>query len=152
MAAELEGGGISKRRSWGKRPKEKIAIIDQMEIEEAVKQTVLSDCSPKIGSTDLQHPELMTTERLAGFLSGMKVPIPVYPDGKPSRERLIYLFKRHVMPKPQRDTIRGPGKWRRRRKRRRSDDVMDVDLLSAHGDDWSHSSEGSWGLPLERKR
>lgn len=56
----------------------------------------------KTNSVDLQHPEMLSTEQLMDLLSHYKVPIPVYSDGSPSRERVLYLYRKHVLPRPQR--------------------------------------------------
>lgn len=147
-----------KRRSWGKaRSKEKIHIVDQMEVDVLVKEASPVDkltdgtCMATT-SVDFQHPELMGSESLVAILSGMRVPIPVYEDGKPSRERLIYLFKKHVTPRPQRKTY-----WRqlgRRRKRRRGEDTpMEVDDTCSGAGDWALNSDGGWAeAPVQRKR
>ena len=63
---------------------------------------------------DLQHPDLMNNDSLVKYLRDIKVPIPMYPDGTPSRERLIYLFKKHVTPQPQRSKVsRSSRSWRK---------------------------------------
>ena len=147
-----------KRRSWGRaRSKEKIAIVDQMEVDVLVKETGSVDKLTDVtcmatDSVDFQHPEIMSSESLVAILSQMRVPIPVYEDGKPSRERMIYLFKRHVTPRPQRDTY-----WRqlgRRRKRRRGEDIpMEVDDTCSGAGDWALNSGGGCAeSPVQRKR
>ena len=143
-----------KRRSWGKaRSREKIAVIDQMEVDVLMK--VSSRSADKratcvdTSDIDLQHPELMASDTLTAILSQRRVPIPVYEDGNPSRERLIYLFKKHVTPQPQRDSY-----WRRTgrrgwRKRRRTEETpMEVDDTGAG--DWVLNSDED--TPVQRKR
>lgn len=145
-AAEVETEKRAKRRAWGKtRHREKVV---PMEVEE-VGELVRSVASP--GKTDLQHPELLTDDRLIEVLAGMRVQIPVYADGKPSRERLIYLFRKHVTPRPQRlrqRSKRKGGQWWK--------EVMEVDPDPQQESDWS--AEGGGGVdtspsaPLQRKR
>ena len=143
-----------KRRSWGKaRSREKIAVIDQMEVDVLMKESSRSAdkraTCVDTSDIDLQHPELMASDTLTAILSQRRVPIPVYEDGKPSRERLIYLFKKHVTPQPQRDSYwRRPGRrgWR---KRRRTDETpMEVDNTGAG--DWVLNSDED--TPVQRKR
>ena len=137
-----------KRRAWGKpRQREKIASVDNMEVDDVVGQSAVVDHDVRDVEIDLQHPEMMKTERLVEILTGMKVPIPVYPDRSPSRERLVYLFRKHVTPRPQRQGLRG-----RKQRRRGMDTPMEVELC--WHDDWSRDVEGSsnWGMPVQRKR
>jgi len=67
-----------------------------------------------LSSLDLQQPELMSNERLVEALAKIKVPIPVYSDGSPSRERLLYLYRTYILPQPQR--VR--HQWRRKARHR----------------------------------
>lgn len=142
--------GKAKRRSWGKtKPREEISIINHEKIEETLKaiaeETKHSEVSLERSSsnlTDLQYPELMSNDALVTRLKYIKVPIPVYPDGKPSRERLLHLYKVHVLPRPQR------AKWRNRKKKNggmSQDDQMEVD-------DWSVKADGNSSTILQRKR
>ena len=142
---ELERSGTGKRRSWGKpRHKEKLVSIDHMDVAELTRQEENTPHSSNPGA-GLQHPELMSNQTLIGQLSAMKVAIPVYSDGQPSRERLLYLFRKHVSPQPQRS-----GVWRRRRRGGNRDVVaMDVD---PNLNIWSASPSEDWELPLQRKR
>ena len=96
-----------KKRAWGKsKEQDKITIIENMELELPDKpklddsRTVIDEDRKEV--IDLQHPEMLSNERLVKVLSEMKVSIPVYQNGSPSRERLIYLFHKHVIPRPQR--------------------------------------------------
>ena len=116
--------------------------------------------SPHNSNLELQQPELMSDFDLMESLKKIKVPIPVYSDGRPSRERLIYLFRQHVMPRPQ----------RQRRLRRREGKIKragggvvegvsgsckpgEADLDAMEVDNhWAVGSDGNWLLPLERKR
>lgn len=99
-----------KKRAWGKTknrgkgPPETEAVESDVEmVGEPVKRIKLSNEEKNTQhSIDLQHPELMSDSVLVEALSSIKVPIPIYSDGRPSRERLIYLFKEHVTPRPQR--------------------------------------------------
>lgn len=128
-----------KKRAWGKTERKEITIINRENIEEtlrnmseeAKKCTVTSEESTRV--MNLQYPELMSDEALVVALKRIKVPIPVYSDGRPSRERLLYLYKTNVLPRPQR------SQWKDH-KRKRSAGVtsqesteMEVD----HHGDWS---------------
>lgn len=161
----------SKRR-WGKtRNREKITVVDQMEIEvtlqkfaEEVKSfkerheealTSKQDCE-----LDLLQPELMSDFSLVEALKKIKVPIPVYADGRPSRERLLYLFRQHVIPRPQRQSRR-PARRRDRKLRRvggqsassNTEEAGPVAMeVDGTNDFWALDSDGSWVLPLQRKR
>lgn len=106
---------------------------------------------------DLQQPELMSDERLVEALKRIKVPIPVYADGQPSRERLLYLYKTNVWPQPQRER----QQWRRRR--RRNDNWEDGGVGGEWGeegmkmevndgrDDWSTNRAGGRSVLLKKK-
>lgn len=129
-----------KKRSWGKtRRREKVVVINREEIEETL-QNFAKECresKSKIQLTsqqnheksgcvvpvgmDLQQPELMSNERLIEALKRIKVPIPVYADGSPSRERLLYLYKTNVLPRPQRNKQQWGRRGRRRRGRSNGD-------------------------------
>lgn len=162
------------KRRWGKsRNREKITIVDRMEIEDTLLKIAAEDKerrnvapSPEKQDLDLQQPELMTDFALVEALKKIRVPIPVYSDGTPSRERLIYLFRQHVVPRPQR-TSRGRrlsrGKERRFRKKvdgqtealascRLEDSQHDSMEVEECDDHWAVRSDGSWVLPLQRKR
>ena len=110
-----------RKRAWGKtknRGKETSGanLVDSPteSCGEAVKRIKLSEEPAQQGlSVDLQHPERMDDATLVAVLSNIKVPIPVYSDGAPSRERLIYLFKKHVTPQPQRTFTRSRRLGRR---------------------------------------
>ena len=92
-----------RKRAWGRsKHRNEITVVDEMEIELAEKES--RECK-KIRSDakhGLHHPELMTNDELIAVLQKMRVPVPVYPDGNPNRERLVFLFRRHVTPRPQR--------------------------------------------------
>ena len=178
MAAALEQ--TKAKRRWGKsRHREKITIVDRMEIEETLQKfasevkerhsVAPSPDQEKEETVDLQQPELMTDFALVEALKKIKVPIPVYSDGTPSRERLLYLFRQHVLPRPQR-ARRGRRLSGRRRERigRRVDgqaeamascklddpqrESMEVDEAEGSNDHWALRSDGTWKLPLQRKR
>lgn len=161
----------SRKRSWGKaRHKEDITIINREKIEETLqtiaeekkKAEVLPPANHKTGGEgggggdqstglDLQYPELMSNESLVAALRRIKVPIPVYPDGNPSRERLLYLYKTNVLPRPQRNRSRGSRGQRRGQKVEQGEQgvtEMDIDQT----DDWAMNSDGSLDLNLQRKR
>lgn len=99
----------ARKREWGKsREKPNVVILEKMDLE--VPDRVDSNLTVTILSTnnlnrtrfDLQHPEMLTCEQLVDILTKHHVPIPVYSDGSPSRERLLYLFRKHILPRPQR--------------------------------------------------
>ena len=163
----------SKRR-WGKtRNREKITVVDQMEIEvtlqkfaEEVKsfkerhEEALT--SKQDRELDLLQPELMSDFSLVEELNKIKVPIPVYAGGRPSRERLLYLFRQHVIPRPQRQGRRLVRRRDRKLKRvggqcesSASANIevagpvaMEVDAIN---DFWALDSDGSWVLPSSEK-
>lgn len=166
------------KRRWGKtRHRDKITIVDRMEIEDTLQKFAEEVKSFKerdeVASTpkqnhelDLQQPELMSNFTLVEALKKIKVPIPVYADGRPSRERLLYLYRQHVMPRPQRQGRR-PGRRRERKLKRiggqaeilpsfKAEEVgpvaMEVDDTTESDDFWALNSDGSWVLPLKRKR
>lgn len=138
-----------------------IAITDQMEIDvEPVKVAAIAAHvtttsaaaePPRDDGLDLQQPELLSSEALVRVLSERSVPVPVYPDGRPSRERLVYLFRRHVTPRPQREG--GARAWRGRgKRRRRPDEAMEVEdgSRSASWDEWVRSG-GEGGVQGENQ-
>ena len=146
MAAEGRG---RKKRSWGKTRRREVTIINREEMEETLQTLAEEVRQSKVNSgmdgentgIHLQYPELMSNETLIKALRQLKVPIPVYPDGHPSRERLLYLYKANVLPRPQRN------RWRRRKRLLSNDSKMEV----AHSDDdWTVGNDGS-SLP-HRKR
>lgn len=101
-----------KRRSWGKTTHREITVINREKIEETLKtiaeetkkcQATSDESNRSVGIVDLQYPELMSNDSLITALKRIKVPIPVYSDGKPSRERLLYLYRMNVLPRPQRN-------------------------------------------------
>ena len=166
------------KRRWGKtRNRDKITIVDRMEIEDTLqkfaeevksfKERHEAASTPKQNhGVDLQQPELMSDFALIEALTKIKVPIPVYADGRPSRERLLYLFRQHVIPRPQRQSRRH-GKRRERKLRRTGGQIetsasskaqeaesvaMEVDGTAESDDFWALNSDGSWVVPLERKR
>jgi hypothetical protein len=146
-----------RKRSWGCRTKQKeVIIINQEKIEKTLqlaaeakkREVVLKESTIEgTGESDLQYPELMSNDTLIAALKRIQVPIPVYPDGSPSRERLLYLFKTNVMPRPQRS----------RRKRLRGSQsnhgVEDKGDIAMEVDDWSESGPQSRSkAELQRKR
>ncbi len=124
------------KRSWGKtKQRDEVTIINHEKIKGTLQriaeenkrsQSILkkgSTTNSKSTGVDLQYPELMSNDALVAALKRIKVPIPVYPDGTPSRERLMYLYKNNVLPRPQR------SRWKRRRHTPREDrsEAMEVD-------------------------
>ena len=104
----------SKKREWGKpRMKEKIVIVENMDLElqDVSKSILRSNLELESACEDrgthqqldaLQHPEMLATQELVNMLTARKVPLPVCEDGSQSRETLINLFWKHVLPRPQR--------------------------------------------------
>lgn len=107
-----------KKRCWGKSNREKINIIENMELEilDEVDCSSTSDLSAQANhmtisdnndaNIDLQHPELLTNAQMVDLFTERRVPVPVYEDGSYSRERLLFLFRKHILPKPQRKKLR----------------------------------------------
>ena len=110
MASQIK----HKRREWGKpRKKDKIVIVENMDLElqDVSKSNKRSNVEldracdgrgthQKVDT--LQHPEMLSTLELVNMLTARKVPLPVSEDGSQSRETLINLFWKHVLPRPQR--------------------------------------------------
>lgn len=121
-----------RRRAWG-RPKHRdaITLVDEMEIDLAEKESRELKRNSSNAEPDLQHPEIMSNDELIAILGKMKVPIPVYPNGDPSRERLLYLFRRHVTPRPQRT--------RRMERSRRRGEMGATPTEAGTGMEWSKS-------------
>lgn len=146
-----------RKRAWGKtknrgkRPPALEAVEDDVEIlGEPVKRIKLSNDGEENAqhSIDLQHPELMSDSVLVKALTNIKVPIPIYSDGTPSRERLIHLFKKHVTPRPQRTRDSG---WR---KESGLNQIVPMDTDNSKVQDWSDSdghSETTVSI-IQRKR
>ena len=166
MAAQKEK---KEKRSWGRTKHKEVTVINQEKIEETlqslaeeVKQRELASSVSYTSSAsgapgpagagegvDLQYPELMSDDALAAVLKRIKVPIPVYPDGRPSRERLLYLFKTNVLPRPQRN--------QRKRKRQLRDSAMvsrgDDGGTAMEVDDWStNGAQTNSSTEIQRKR
>lgn len=156
-----------KRRSWGKtRPKEGIAVINRERIEETLKSLdeeakkpapkATQEGSGQNAGLNLQYPELMSDEDLVSALKRIKVPIPVYSDGRPSRERLLYLYRTNVLPRPQ----RAKSSWRTRQGRRRGvagsqqeNSQGGTDAMEVDQDDHSWSlNGGNVDRVIQRKR
>ena len=147
---------VSKKRSWGKsREREKVSIVDQMEIEQLTKTpeagtSETEACSS--GTASLQHPHLMSDAQLENILRVMKVPLPSSTNEESRRDQLVGLYKKHVMPRPQRTGVQ--GKKRRKRGEQQAADsnrVVEEDVM-----DWTTSAEerdnGECGQECERKR
>ena len=107
----------AKKRSWGKtkhRGKPSLSEVDHSVLGPVTEPNKRIRTFEEPTQIDLQHPELMDNDSLVKTLRDVKVPIPMYPDGTPSRERLIYLFKKHVTPQPQRSKVsRSSKSWRK---------------------------------------
>ena len=140
-----------KRRSWGKtrQNKDTITTVNQTDIENVVRECKELELARKSAQAErketehclleAQHPELMHADSLVRALTELKVPIPVYEDGKPSRERLVYLFRKHVTPRPQRSWWRRSGS----RKRRRG---------GQQGGDWEWDQQEPCAMEVEDQR
>lgn len=151
-----------KKRSWGRSKLKEtcVTIVDQTTIEQTLQTLAEQSKKPptvareeKTTNTtfDLKYPELMSNDDLMAALKLVKVPIPVYADGRPSRERLLHLYKTNVMPRPQRN------RWRNRKRRvpeeaasslQVGEDVMEVGQEEGG---WSLNG-GSSGAATGRKR
>lgn len=134
--------GVAKKRAWGRsRPTTDVltTLLDNTEVEELISTTVREEKSSMHTTIDLQHPELISDDDLIKSLVQMKVPIHNHDSGEPSRERLIHLFKQHVIPRPQRDR-HGTA----RKRKRTGDSQMDVEA--------SYDWENSKLEPESRKR
>ena len=103
MQKNMASDSVPRRRAWG-RPKrrDEITVVNEMEIELAEKESREAAKTKSDADSDLQRPEGMTNNELIAILEKMRVPIPVSTNEIPSRERLLYLFRRHVTPRPQR--------------------------------------------------
>ena len=151
-----------RKRAWGKTknrgkgpPEVETMESDTDTSREPVKKIKLmsNEETNNKHAIDLQYPELMTDSTLVTMLSNIKVPIPVYPDGTPSRERLIYLFKKHVTPQPQRTGGRGRF-WRKRFGVNRGSSTNRAALMDTNDHDWSDiaGSNVSTVTAISRKR
>ena len=138
-----------KKRCWGKSTqREKISIVENMELE-VPDRVVISSFNTQSTSTgreksvDLQHPELLSNEVLVRLLTERLVPIPVYENGSASRERLVYLFRKHVVPRPQ----------RKNRQRQNNKDSSDChgDTQNMECGDWRLWDEGGNGCVLGKR-
>lgn len=158
-----------KKRSWGRTKHKEVTVISQEKIEETLQSlaeekkqrevssnvgcTISARAPGGVESMDLQYPELMSNDTLVAALKRIKVPIPVYPDGSPSRERLLYLFKTNVLPRPQRN----------QQKRRRGLQGLPVvsqggqEVAAMEVDDWSENgtqtnTQANSSTEIPRKR
>ena len=146
-----------RRRQWGKcREKEKILILENMDLEipdpidkgigEKKRDGDGGKSSEK--SLDLQHPEMLSNQSLTDILTKHHIPIPVYSDGHPSRERLLYLFHIHIQPRPQR--LRQMRKKRLRTPPTQSDHT-NMEWLDGGGDE-TDIANGWEDIKSNRKR
>ena len=82
----------AKKRRWRKPPSE---IIDNVNnVQEYNKTTI--NCN--VLSRDFLHPEMLSDVDIVSRLNEYHVPV----DGNYSRDELVELYSKHVMPKPQR--------------------------------------------------
>ena len=92
-------------------------IVDQMEIEALTKQPVATTNEKNsilVGSSSLLHPNLLSDHQLESILREMKVPLLAPTKEESRRDQLVCLFKRHVVPKPQRAACSSERKRKRR--------------------------------------
>lgn len=136
-----------RRRAWGKpKERENILIVDQMEIDalptqpisSATTSTATQQSGPTLNLQDLQqnlhHPEMMLDQQLVSILREMRVPVGA--DTERSREQLLLLFKKHVLPKPQRT---------RSAHRRKRKSAAQIETTNEAGDtSWSGTDEGGF--------
>ena len=146
-----------KKRRWGKaRPRVNVTVINKADLEDTLQKleeevkerksrpiVTSQQSSENLKSTlftgiDLQQPQLMSNERLIEALRKIKVPIPVYLDGSPSRERLLYLYRTYVLPQPQRSKQQWGRKKRLRGKRRNNGGMVVVDQIGKGEDCWGN--------------
>lgn len=100
----------SKRRSWGKRCKSKMISIDDVDVSMLTSERNLDDKNQLAYiPDDLVNPDLLPNETLNYHLTRMKF---LQTDLKLSRQELLFLFRIHVCPKPQRNC-----RWRREKRR-----------------------------------
>ena len=86
----------AKKRRWRKPPSQ--PIIDNKE-QERSKTTINSeDVNSSIQSNDFLHPDMLSDVDLVCRLNEYHVPV----DSNYSRDELVELYSKHVMPKPQR--------------------------------------------------
>ena len=151
-----------RKRSWGKsRQREDVTIISREKIEETL-QTLAEEAekckttsnsssraTTSTGEMDLQYPELMSDESLVTALKRIKVPIPVYPNGRPSRERLLHLYRTNILPRPQR------SHQKRRRVSGVSQDAQGGSAMEVeveYHSEWDANGSENSNTQLQRKR
>lgn len=84
----------AKKRRW-RKPPTPITTVDNVNHEQECRKAAVS------GSNDLSdylHPEMLSDTDLVQRLSEYHVPM----DANSSRDELLELYSKHVMPKPQR--------------------------------------------------
>ena len=82
----------AKKRRWRKPSSQ---VTDSVNNEE--------NCNKIIQSNNLMHPEMLSEVDLVSRLNEYHVPM----ENNCSRDELVELFSKHVMPKPQRKRNRG---------------------------------------------
>ena len=101
-------GKVQKKRAWGKSAeRKKITVIENMNLhvpdEPKTTSKVMEDGKNSLQSekdSEWMHPEILPTERLKEILTDMKVPMAM--DGATDRDDLVRLFRKHLLPRPQR--------------------------------------------------
>lgn len=164
VKAAAVGVELPKKRRWGKaRTRDSVTVIGNNELEDSLqkleeerkerKSLVIATSqehndsgsikSTSFGVLDLQQPQLMSNERLIEALKKINVPIPVYPDGSPSRERLLYLYRTFVLPQPQRNK----QQWGRRRFRGKRKN--NGEMINSGKGDWWENGDNVEGMAVD---
>ena len=150
-AMAVERSGSVKRRSWGKPRHRDVVNISNMDLDVA-EAKVMERTS---NLTDLQHPESLCSQTMIDILTSRKVTVTSGPDERPSRETILYLFRKYVVPRPQRK-----GFWRKRRGERTTvaTERDEMFLSATSGEVWENPTESwatsveNWELAVETKR
>ena len=146
-----ERSGSVKRRSWGKPRHRDVVNISSMDLD--ITEAKVTERTSNL--TDLQHPEGLCSQTMINILTSRKVKVTSGPDERPSRETILYLFQKYVVPRPQRKRF-----WRKRRGERTTVATERGEIfLSATSDEvWGNPTESwvpsveNWELLVERKR
>lgn len=99
-------GKTQRKRAWGKPSgRSKISVIENMDLQVPDKPKTINKMMEDGKSSsqggkhsEWMHPEILSTERLRELLTDMRVEI----DGLTVREELVHLFRKYLLPRPQR--------------------------------------------------